>query len=328
VIPERAALLTDLPHARGVYVLRGRRGEPLYVGASRDVRSRVASHLGDRKDLLPGRDRMARRVRSIRWIPTGSELETLLLEARLIRRRLPPYNRSIRNYDRYAYLRLDLTDRFPRIRVTAVAEGPDGPRYGPWRKEQRASRVAWAVRRAFGLRPCTRDLSQGSLFPACERPGVEACAAPCDPSRSPDDYGRCVEAARAFLEGREMGAAETIEDEEARELLAQSFEMLARLREAATSPDEILRLPPVEGEPPRLLLVRSGRPYGPFPMPSDRTRTARLLHRIRRIRPPDPVLPYPKAVVDDVKILASRREEVPPEGRFPLDVEAANLLAQ
>lgn len=326
--PERAALLADVPRTRGVYVLRDARGAPLYIGASGDVRARVASHLGDRRDRLPGREEMARRVRSIRILATGSELETLLLEARLIRRLLPRYNRSIRNYDRYAYLRFDDAGGFPRIRVAASASGPDGPRYGPWRKEQRASRVAWALRRAFGVRPCTHDLRQRRFFPVCERPGAGACAAPCDAARPAEAYAVRVEEARAYLEGRSMGRAAEQEDEEARTLLEQSFGMLARLREAAESPDEILRLPGPPGGPGRLLLVRAGRPSGPFPLPSRPDRTARLLARLRRISRPRPALPHGKLVVDDVKILAAHRDGIPDEDRFPADVEAAEILSQ
>jgi excinuclease UvrABC nuclease subunit len=322
---ERAALLTDIPHQRGVYSLRDARGRVLYVGASRDLRSRVASHLGDRKDRLPGRDEMARCVRSIRFTRTGSPLETLLLEAALIRRWMPRYNRSIRNYDRYTYLRFR-EERFPRIQVTPGLTPTAEHLYGPWRKQHRAGRVATALRRAFGLRPCRLSLEQRTFFSVCERAGADTCAAPCDASRPASEYENRIAAARAFLEGREFGAASEIEDEETRELLDQSFAMLRNLRKAVEAPDEMLRLPDVEPERRKVLLVRSGRPFGPFPLPAAERGVRRLLARLRRIPRPEPALPLAKDIVDDVKILAAHRPRIPSEDRFDMDVAAHHLL--
>jgi excinuclease UvrABC nuclease subunit len=324
VRPERAALLEDVPHARGVYLLRDVHGRVLYVGASGDVRARVASHLGDRKDRLPGRDEMARRVRSVRVERTGSPLETLLLEASLIRRHLPPYNRSLRNHDRYAYLRFR-DERFPRLQVTAGLEPGGGALYGPWRKEHRAGRVASALRRAFGLRPCRLDLAQRTMFLACDRAGADDCAAPCDASRPEEDYAARIAAARAFLEGRDPGRALETEDDEARELLESSFAMLARLREAVESPDEVLRLPGVLDGEWRVLLVRSGRPVGPVPLPGDPSRAEETLDRLRSLPPPAP-WPLARREVDDVKILAAHRDTVPTGDRFEVGVSPHALL--
>jgi len=321
---ERAALLTDVPHARGVYTLHDGRGRVLYVGASGDLRSRVASHLGDRKDRMPGRDEMARRVRSVKFVLCGSPLETLLVEAARIRREDPRYNRSIRNRDRYAYLTFRV-ERFPRLQVTPGLAATDQPLYGPWRKEHRAGRVATALRRAFGLRPCRLSLDQRTMFTVCERAGADYCAAPCDASRPEGEYDEAVAATRAFLEGRDPGGALETEDEEAREILAQSFSMLRRLREAVTSPDEFLRLPGPDGEPARALLIRSGRPLGPFPIPADEAAAARMLESMLRI-PAPPRYPLARREVDDVKILASLRDSVPEEARFGLDVAPADLL--
>ena len=146
------------------------------------------------------------------------------------------------------------------------------------------------------------------------------------PTRNATEYDERIAAARAFLEGREFGAAAGIEDEETRALLDQSFSMLSRLREAVEAPDEVLRLPDVEPERRKVLLVRSGRPFGPLPLPSAEQGVRRLLARLRRIPRPEPALPLGKDIVDDVKILAAHRPRIPREDRFAMDVAAHHLL--
>jgi DNA polymerase-3 subunit epsilon len=323
--PERAELLADLPHERGVYVLRDGGRRPLYVGTSDDVRSRVASHLGDRRDRFPGREVLAASVRSVRWVPAGSRLEALLLEARLIRRWRPHYNRALKNVERYTYLRI-LDERFPRLRATASIHQEEGPVYGPWRKEYRAGHVAWGLRKAFGIRGCRLDLEQRTLFDACGRKGAETCGAPCVVTNPVEDYERRVEATRAFLEGRERGEAAEVEDEEIRESLEMAFAMLERLRVAVEAPDELLRLPGVGEGRRKVLLVRAGRPIGPYPIPPREAAAARLLARLRAIPRPDPAFPLPNDVVDDVKILAAHRDAVPEADRLPVATNPDSLI--
>ncbi|HVN42848.1 MAG TPA: exonuclease domain-containing protein, partial [Steroidobacteraceae bacterium] len=88
-------LAEDLPEGPGVYLFRGEGGALLYIGKSRNLRSRVLDHFAAEHRL--GKEaRLARQVRDVEWIETGGELGALLLESRLVKDLAPSANRRLR----------------------------------------------------------------------------------------------------------------------------------------------------------------------------------------------------------------------------------------
>ncbi|HET9694195.1 MAG TPA: exonuclease domain-containing protein, partial [Steroidobacteraceae bacterium] len=90
-----AELADDLPDGPGVYLFRGEDGALLYVGKSRNIRSRVFGHFADERGA--GKlSKLARQVRQVEWVETGGELGALLLESRLVEDLAPSGNRRLR----------------------------------------------------------------------------------------------------------------------------------------------------------------------------------------------------------------------------------------
>src|SRR5947209_2269780 len=106
------ALLGALPACPGVYRFHDRSGRLLYVGKSVCLRQRVRSYFGE----AAGRSRKLRRLRcrvaAVEWTETGSELEALLLESRLVKAHHPPFNALLQRHRHLVFLRLDLADPF------------------------------------------------------------------------------------------------------------------------------------------------------------------------------------------------------------------------
>jgi DNA polymerase-3 subunit epsilon len=89
------AMVDAIPESPGVYLFYGESGNPLYVGKSKDMRSRVLAHFAD--DLRSAREmQLAREVRRIEWQRTAGELGALLREAALVKELLPVFNRQLR----------------------------------------------------------------------------------------------------------------------------------------------------------------------------------------------------------------------------------------
>jgi len=173
-------LADALPHAPGVYVFRGRDGRVLYVGKSKDFRARVRSYFyGDERkkvqDLLGD-------VATVDGVVTpGGELEALALEARLIARHEPPYNRRGKLWRRYAYLKLDPSEAWPRLKVVRAASPDDGCTYvGPFTSSARARLVQEALEEVFPIRRCTKAMGAATRFAPCALADIGRCAAPCD----------------------------------------------------------------------------------------------------------------------------------------------------
>ncbi|MEJ2896244.1 endonuclease [Bordetella avium] len=95
------ALARTLPRSTGVYLYFGEATLPLYIGKSVDMRGRFLSHL-----RTPAEAAMMRQVRRVDCIETAGELGALLLEASLIKQRMPLFNQRLRRTRRLHVLRL------------------------------------------------------------------------------------------------------------------------------------------------------------------------------------------------------------------------------
>ena len=190
-------LTARLPRRPGVYLFRGRRGRVLYVGKASDLRRRVRSYFaGEERRKVA---QLLRETESIDHVVCPGPLEAAVLEMRLIHRYLPPFNRRSKLWRRYAYLKLTLDERFPRLSVVHAARFGDGCLYvGPLPSMAAARVVADAVESAVPIRRCTarppRVPRAGPCTPA--QLGVATC--PCAGTVSEGEYAALV---RRVVEG-------------------------------------------------------------------------------------------------------------------------------
>ncbi|GBC86559.1 UvrABC system protein C [bacterium HR12] len=228
-------LADDLPHAPGVYLFKDREGRVLYVGKSKDLRSRVRSYFyGDARRMV---GELLERTVAVEGIPCGSELEALVLEARLIREHEPRFNRRGRTWRRYAYLKLDLAETYPRLKVVRSPSGR-GAFLGPFGSPRVARLAKEALEDAFPLRRCTRPMGAATRFPPCVLAEMGRCLAPCDGRVGPERYGELVRSLISSLTspGGLLGALEArmraLAAEERFEEAADARDRLRALAEA------------------------------------------------------------------------------------------------
>ena len=182
-------LADHLPRGPGVYLFKGRDGRVLYVGKSKDIRGRVKSYFyGDSRKQV--QDLLTETV-AVDGIRCGSELEALVLEARLIRSHRPKHNRRGKRWRRYAYLKVDTADAFPRIKVVREPKG-EGAFLGPFGTAELARLAKEALEDAFPIRRCTKAMRASTTFSACALGEMGRCVAPCDGRVSLERYGELV----------------------------------------------------------------------------------------------------------------------------------------
>ena len=184
-------LADHLPHAPGVYLFRGRDGRVLYVGKANDLRARVKSYFyGDERKKVAN---LLDEVRSVDGIRCHGELEALVVEARLIRRHEPEYNRRGKTWRRGAYLALDPNEAWPRVKIVRAAKPGDGRLYlGPFASSARARLAKEALEEVAPIRRCTTSMRLGTRFAPCALADMGRCVAPCDGRTDPERYGELV----------------------------------------------------------------------------------------------------------------------------------------
>jgi DNA polymerase-3 subunit epsilon len=236
----KIALAEALPRAGGVYLFRGRDRRVLYVGKSNDLRTRVKSYFyGDSRKWIE--DLLAETI-SVEGIACGSEIESLVLEARLIRAHEPKYNRRGKTWRRYAYLSIDEREAYPRIRVVREPKAA-GAHLGPFASSKTARMAKEALEEAFPIRRCTRSMRASTRFAPCALSDIGRCTTPCDGRIDSERYGELVRSLisslstpgglLAALESRMRDLAEAERFEEAtlaRDRLRALAEILARTR--------------------------------------------------------------------------------------------------
>src|SRR5688572_7582428 len=193
-------VLKTLPARPGVYRMQDTRGDVLYVGKARTLKSRVNSYT--QVTRLPKRlQRMVSQTRSLTIVTTRTEAEALLLEAQLIKRFRPPYNVLLRDDKSFPFILLREDHDFPRVQKHRGARRAKGQYYGPFASAGSVTTTLNALQKLFLLRSCTDSFFANRSRP-CLLYQIRRCSAPCVGRINDDGYAELVRDAKDFLSGR------------------------------------------------------------------------------------------------------------------------------
>ncbi|MGZ4720529.1 DEDD exonuclease domain-containing protein, partial [Oryzihumus sp.] len=200
-------LAEGLPHSPGVYLFKDGKGRVLYVGTSRDIRTRVRTYFTASEQ----RTRMAEMVgiaESVTPVVCQTPLEAEVRELRLIAEHKPRYNRRSRHPERAPWVKLTV-EPFPRLSIVREVRD-DGARYvGPFSSRHAAEAAIAAVHEVVPLRQCTKRLSLRGTSSGCALSEMGRCGAPCTGAQDVESYAQVVERVASVIGGdaREVVAA-------------------------------------------------------------------------------------------------------------------------
>ncbi len=225
-LEEQIKLLPDKP---GCYIYKNEEGRVIYVGKARNLKNRVRQYFQSARNLTAKVLAMVGQIAHVEHIVTDSEVEALILESNLIKKHKPKYNIRLRDDKHYPYLRLTLSDKWPRL-VVARSMKKDGSRYfGPYTSTQPMWDTMKLARRLFPLRTCNDPAKHPR---ACLQYHIGRCLGPCLADFDKHaEYAQTTKDLHAFLEGRTDEVVDRIRTrmEEAAENL--EFERAAELRD-------------------------------------------------------------------------------------------------
>ncbi len=254
-------VISALPDAPGVYLMRNERGDLLYVGKARRLRERVGSYFNSSVNAKTAE--LISHVHTIETRLARSSLEAALLEAKLIRELKPPYNRMLKSAAPAYFIKTDLMDEFPRISLARRIGTRRGVMYlGPFIGKRSLDVSVRALSRILGLRTCAGRLEPHPDASPCIYGQMRHCCAPCNASVSADDYAARVHRAIGFLRGRAGPLMGEIARARDRAAAALRYEEAARLRRdleaLATLSNRASRLSQVVTENNLIIITGSG----------------------------------------------------------------------
>ena len=224
------AVWKTLPSRPGVYRMHDARGDVLYVGKARTLKTRVSNYTQVAR--LPKRlQRMVSQTRSMTIVTTRTEAEALLLEAQLIKRFRPAYNVLLRDDKSFPFIMLREDHEFPRIQKHRGARRVKKAHYyGPFASAGSVTRTLNALQKLFLLRSCSDSFFENRSRP-CLLYQIKRCSAPCVGRIGETDYDELVEDAKAFLAGKSTNVQGRLSGQMAVAAERQDYELAAVYRD-------------------------------------------------------------------------------------------------
>lgn len=284
----------------GIYRMLGRGGVVLYVGKSKQIRTRLLGYFRARSREKAWK--IVRDAHEIEWEYVPSEFASLLRELDLIKKYRPPYNVQQKRDRIYTFLKLTAGPA-PRLHVVRRVTEEPGVFFGPFRGGQRITEAVRELNDVLQLRDCRggtpihfadqSDLFGADRAPLCPRAELQRCLAPCAGGCSAAEYASRVSQAHAFLGGDADGPLRTLTERmntaaanwhfEHAALLRTRIERLAMLREEfqrlkeSTTGLSFLYAVPGFGGDHRVYAIRSGSIRAVFPAPRSENERDALL---------------------------------------------------
>ncbi|MGE3805224.1 MAG: UvrB/UvrC motif-containing protein [Gemmataceae bacterium] len=236
-------MLDDPPHEKvktfppspGVYIMKDEAGRVLYVGKAKNLRNRAGHYFTKAAAEDPRTAELVALIRAIDFLPAESEVDALLLEARLVKDIQPPFNVELKDDKSFPYLQIRMREEFPRVEFTRNPRKRGVKLYGPFTSAKGLRLAIHVLQRLFKFRTCTLDIAESDprwrWFRPCLLHSISRCTAPCNFRVSKEDYRKQIRSLRLVLEGKKDRLLEEMTVEMKEAAAALNFERAARLRD-------------------------------------------------------------------------------------------------
>jgi excinuclease ABC subunit C len=243
--------IRTIPASPGVYLYKNAGGEVIYVGKAKSLRYRVSSYFHEGRIADAKTGTLLREAVDIDYIVVANNKEALALENHLIKQKHPRFNVLLRDDKTYPYVKLTLSERYPRVYVTRRLRKDGGVYYGPYFPANLAYRIVDLIHRSFLVPSCNVDLNRTHPRP-CLQFYIGRCLGPCVAGlTTPEVYQEAVRDVKLFLEGRQSDLSKSLRDRMAKAAETQEFERAAKYRDLISTVEQLQekqRIAAVEGD--------------------------------------------------------------------------------
>ena len=227
-----------LPHKPGVYLMKDRLGQTIYVGKAKDLKKRVSTYFQASRKLLVSQPKVRAMIDLIHdfdLIIVKSEAEALLLEGQLIKKYKPRYNTDFTDDKRFLLVRVDLREPLPRFRLTRNRTDSKSRYFGPFAHSSHLRKTLAELRRKFGIllsdaKPV--DLGNGN-WRLYDDARAEIYEHPNEITQA--DYQARLDAACEFLDGKAREWLAELKEQMQAAAQGRHYEKAAQLRDRITA---------------------------------------------------------------------------------------------
>ena len=172
--------IDNLPKTPGIYMMKDKYGDVIYVGKSKKLKERVKSYFVNSKNHSRKVKRMVKNIEDLDVILTDTELDALILECEMIKKIRPMYNQLLKNHENYSYIKINKNIKYPYIEVSKEIE--DYSLYfGPYTMDKKLDEIVSIISREYKTRTC-------KIMNKCIKYDLNKCIGPCREIVSKEDY--------------------------------------------------------------------------------------------------------------------------------------------
>ncbi|MBP3463118.1 MAG: excinuclease ABC subunit UvrC [Clostridia bacterium] len=229
------AELKKLPHKPGVYIMKNKNDEIIYVGKAISLKNRVTQYF--RKTNKTQRIKnMVSLIDHFEYIVCDNEAEALILECNLIKENRPKFNVLLKDDKTYPYIRIGMKEEYPSIYITRRIQNDGAKYFGPYANPGAAREMLNFIKEKFQIRQCRTFKSQDR---ACLNYHIKKCLAPCMKYVSREEYMVQINQIIMLLEGKTNKIIKELENEMKKASQKLDFEKAANLRDRISAIERI-----------------------------------------------------------------------------------------
>lgn len=230
-----ARKVREFPHTPGVYLMKDAAGVVIYIGKAKNLRARAGSYFLKAAAIERRTAELVKEICDIDYIEAESEVDALLMEARLIKDTQPKFNSDLKDDKTFPYLEIFTREDFPRVEVTRQPRDRGTKLYGPFASAGSLRGALQVLQKIFKFRTCSLDITDGDekwhWFRPCLLASIDQCTAPCNLRISKEDYRADINRLKMILDGNKKKLLDDMRAEMLAAAGERRFEKAARLRD-------------------------------------------------------------------------------------------------
>mgnify|MGYP004477052393 FL=1 len=233
-IPEELKKLPDKP---GVYIMKDKDNNIIYVGKAVVLKNRVRQYF--QKNNKSARiEKMVSLIDHFEYIVVDSEMEALVLECNLIKLHRPKYNVLLKDDKMYPYIKITVNEDFPTVRITRKKLNDLAKYYGPYTNAFAVKETVEFLNKTFKLKQCRKIFTK--LETPCLNYHIKRCVGVCNGNISKEEYANIIKQVMMFLDGKVDTILKMIDEEMKKASKELNFEKAAELRDEKISIENLM----------------------------------------------------------------------------------------
>ena len=230
------AELKKLPESPGVYIMRDKTDDIIYVGKAKMLKNRVRQYFQNSANHSLKVKQMVSNIDHFEYIVTGSEVEALILENNLIKKHNPKYNILLKDDKTYPYIKVTTNEMFPRVFVTRKLLKDKNKYFGPFTNSSAVKENIALIDKIWQVRRCSKVFPRdiGKSRP-CLNYHIGQCKAVCTGKVSEEEYNKMIGEILDFLSGKTENVVKSLTSKMLKYSAEMEFEKAAEVRDTIES---------------------------------------------------------------------------------------------